>query len=103
MALLEGEEQAVAHLRKMAAEAAELDTMKCVHGEPMLWLEHERALIPGHIYSHRGIDEARISRCCEYHFDRMFFPGWTDPITGEAGSTPPEGDGNFVLEVDNGL
>jgi hypothetical protein len=81
---------AVAHLRRMAEEAKGLDTKKCVWGEPMLWMEFERALIPGHIYSYPGMDESKISGCCEYHFDRAFQPGWTDIVTGEPGLMPAE-------------
>lgn len=89
-ATLEDIDAAIAHLREMAERAAGADTKKCIEGEPMLWLEFERALIPGHIYSYPGIDEAKISGCCEYHFDRMFQPGWTDIVTGEPGLMPAE-------------
>lgn len=44
----------------------------CIHGEPVFYYEYSRGLIPGHIYSKSGIDEYRISACCEYHFDDMF-------------------------------
>ena len=82
---------AVAHLRSMAEQAAGLDTKRCVWGgEPMLWLPFQRALVPGHVYSHTGRKEAKISGCCEYHFDRAFEPGWVDPVTGEPGMVPAE-------------
>lgn len=77
-------------LRQLEAGAANADTKKCIKGEPMLWLPYERALIPGHIYSESGLSEAKISGCCEYHFDRWFEPGWVDAITGEHGDTPAE-------------
>lgn len=88
--LTKDEEQMVAHLKEMRIEAETLDTKKCIEGEPMLFLEHTRALVPGHIYSAEGMSEARISGSCEYHFDRWFKEGWTDPITGEPGLTPME-------------
>jgi hypothetical protein len=79
------DEAAVAQLREMADQAKDLDTKACIYGEKMLYLPHERALIPGHIYSESGVDEARVSSCCEYHFDKMFEPGWVDIVTGEKG------------------
>ena len=84
------ERDMVARLLQMADQAKDLDTKKCVEGEPMLWLPHDRALVPGHVYSEAGRDEASISGCCEYHYDRMFEPGWADPVTGEPGRTPEE-------------
>ena len=88
--LTEQEQVLVQRLGQMAEEASTLDTKRCIEGEPMLWLPHDRALVPGHVYSEAGLDEAKISGCCEYHFDRMFEPGWTDPVTGEPGLTPEE-------------
>ena len=79
-------------LNLMSVMAESLDTKRCVEGEPMLWLPYHRAVVPGHIYSEKGIDEARMSGCCEYHFDRMFEPGWVDVITGEKGDMPDEDD-----------
>lgn len=84
-------QKVAAELAIMRAEAdAGGDWKKCLKGEPMLFMECDRAVAPGHIYSEAGLKEARISGYCEYHFDRMFEPGWTDPITGEAGNTPEE-------------
>ena len=83
--------QAVAdRLNLMSVEAESLDVKRCLKGEPMLWLECDRAVVPGHVYSQHGLAEARISGYCEYHFDRMFEPGWTDVLTGESGETPDE-------------
>lgn len=44
----------------------------CLHGEPVFFFEHSHALAPGHIYSAKGVDEFKISRFCEYHFDEAF-------------------------------
>jgi len=82
--LSEADQAALEQLRKMAQLATE-DHKKCVWGEHMLYLEHDKALMPGHIYSMAGIREARISGSCEYHFDRSFKEGWVDPVTGEPG------------------
>lgn len=84
------DEETAKVLHGMAEEAAKTDTMRCVYGEPMLFLPYGKAVIPGHIYSEAGVREARISRCCEYHFDKAFEEGWTDPLTGEPGGTPEE-------------
>jgi hypothetical protein len=46
---------------------------KCFVGrEPVFYMEWNKGLIPGHIYSRAGKDEFEISRTCEYHFDEMF-------------------------------
>lgn len=48
-------------------------TVKCLYCKRSVYFEElPEALLPGHIYSERGIDEFRISRCCEYCFDHMF-------------------------------
>lgn len=83
---------ALEQLRKMAVSPEAAESKKCIEGEPMLYVEYDRALIPGHIYSREGIAEARISGSCEYHFDRWFEPGWVDVVTGEQGKTPAEDD-----------
>lgn len=44
----------------------------CVAGEKVVFLDFPFALMPGHIYSEAGVDEFRISGCCEYHFDTWF-------------------------------
>lgn len=85
------DEETARLLRAMAKQAAKTNTMRCIiNDEPMVFLAYGKAVVPGHIYSETGIAEARISRCCEYHFDRMFQPGWTDPLTGEPGDTEAE-------------
>jgi hypothetical protein len=74
-------------------ESKGVDTMRCIEGELMLYLPFDRALVPGHIYSMDGIREARISKSCEYHFDKWFQEGWVDILTGEPGHMPAdEGD-----------
>lgn len=45
---------------------------KCIYGEPVFFEEDYKARREGHIYSKAGVDEYRISQCCEYHFDQMF-------------------------------
>ena len=67
---------------KTEAEAQEVPTKKCIHGEFMLYLPHDRSVLPGHIRSELGLREARISSCCESHFDRDFDEDWVDPLTG---------------------
>jgi len=88
---LEDHQQAADGLRQMAKDAAEqtVASKKCIHGEFMLWQPWSRALIPGHIYSEDGLREARISSCCEYHFDKMFDDDWVDVLTGEPGDMHP--------------
>lgn len=59
-------------LKEVQAEAeAEPSTAdaKCIEGETVFYVEHDKALIPGHIYSRDGITEYRVSRTCEFHFD----------------------------------
>lgn len=80
----------VDRLAAMAREAEDAHTMRCTYGEPMTYLPAHRAYAPGHIYSEMGVNEARISGMCEYHFDFLFEPGWTDPVTGQRGATPAE-------------
>jgi hypothetical protein len=63
-------------LTVMKAKAqAELDatyTTRCIRGEKVFYYPDTEARVPGHIYSERGVDEFHISRCCEFHFDKMF-------------------------------
>lgn len=47
-------------------------TTLCRKGEPVFFVEHSHALLPGHIYSGTGVDEFRISGICEFHFDEIF-------------------------------
>lgn len=67
-------------LGELREEAEHLFTKRCIEGEPMVYIECDRAVGPGHIYSHKGIAEARISGVCEYHFDKWFDPDWTEAI-----------------------
>lgn len=83
-------QKVAAELAIMRAEAQHFGFKTCIEGEPMVFLECDRAVAPGHVYSQAGLKEARISGSCEYHFDRWFEPGWVDPITGEKGNTPDE-------------
>lgn len=45
---------------------------RCVSGEYVFYYAYDKALLPGHIYSEIGMDEYKISKCCEYHFDEWF-------------------------------
>jgi hypothetical protein len=46
-----------------------------VGGEVIFWLGAPRALLEGHVYSAAGRAEAKLSGCCEWHFDKiMQFP-----------------------------
>jgi len=64
----------VRYMEAKAAEAAALGNYvsKCVSGEPVFFVEADRAYRPGHIYSQLGVDEYGISSACEYHFDNWF-------------------------------
>lgn len=86
------EERAIVAARRFALAAAENNSKTCIFGEAMFFMAHSRALIPGHIYTELGMQEVKISGCCEYHFDKMYEPGWKDPVTGELGDTPEEPD-----------
>lgn len=57
-------------LRAFAAAAALTDTARCISGEAVFYAPDTEARIPGHIYSEIGVQEFRISHCCEYHFDK---------------------------------
>jgi hypothetical protein len=58
---------------RVEAEATDWYTLRCIYGEKIYYVEHHRALAPGHCYSEAGVREAqRISSCCEFHFDAMF-------------------------------
>lgn len=57
---------------KERAEADETYQNRCVNGEKVFYVPTERAYAPGHIYSETGMDEYKISKCCEYHFDKWF-------------------------------
>lgn len=52
------------------AESDEGYTYTCTQGEKVFFYQYDHALIPGHIYSGDGIAEFRISKVCEYHFDK---------------------------------
>lgn len=45
---------------------------RCIYGEKVFFVEDTVGRLPGHIYSHDGVTEHRMSGCCEYHFDEMF-------------------------------
>jgi hypothetical protein len=45
---------------------------RCISGEKVVYYDFPFALMPGHIYSEAGVDEFKISRACEYHFDEWF-------------------------------
>jgi predicted RNase H-like HicB family nuclease len=60
------------HEMSLAAEEDENYTYKCIEGEKVFYYDWPRGLMPGHIYSETGMDEFRISRACEFHFDEWF-------------------------------
>lgn len=41
----------------------------CIHGEKVFYVPHDKALMPGHIYSPAGVAECLNSKMCEFHFD----------------------------------
>lgn len=55
-----------------AKEAFEAGTYSavCMAGEPVFYYPFSYGLMPGHIYSELGMDEFKISKSCEYHFDK---------------------------------
>ena len=57
---------------RLKAEQDETYDRKCIYGEKVYYVDAIRAYSPGHIYSHEGMSEMRISGCCEFHFDSMF-------------------------------
>ena len=67
-------EQQVDHMSAMAEQGMADGTYlsKCIYGEAVYYVENDKGLKPGHIYSKDGMAEYKISRCCEFHFDEMF-------------------------------
>ena len=43
--------------------------MNC--GKRVVFIEDLEGRLPGHIYSRSGVDEFKISRCCEFCFDKL--------------------------------
>jgi len=77
--------EATEHAEKMYAAALDEHTkgwytQVCVAGEPVFYMDFKFGLIPGHIYSELGMEEFKISRSCEYHFDE-----WTREPDEEEG------------------
>lgn len=68
--------------QQMAEEAGGTDGARCIKGEAVFYLSGPRALVPGHIYSRAGMNEFKISQCCEYHYDLMMQP----PLDYDSGS-----------------
>lgn len=68
----EAVERAAAVSMQAQAEADETYQNRCVEGEKIFWSPSEKAYLPGQVYSLAGLDEFKISRCCEYHFDEWF-------------------------------
>lgn len=66
--------QALGDCVTMALQAEEKEdyTHRCIAGEKVFYYDWPHGLIPGHIYSETGMDEFKISRSCEYHFDFWF-------------------------------
>jgi len=73
MAETVGDEK-LAEAKAMAALADSTNSAQCIKGEYVFYMEHDKGLIPGHIYSMDGVKEMGISNCCEFHFDEMFGP-----------------------------
>lgn len=61
----------VIHMRTKA-EADALYDLRCINGEKVFYVPTDKAYMPGHIYSEEGMREYKISKCCEYHFDKWF-------------------------------
>lgn len=80
----EDEAKALEHAKEMASmagdwhETGRYDAV-CIQGEPVFYMDYYKALVPGHIYSDLGMDEFKISRACEYHFDEWFDEPDNDP------------------------
>lgn len=67
--------EATLSAEKMAASALDQHanggyTQVCIAGEPVFYMDFKFGLVPGHIYSELGIVEFKISKSCEYHFDK---------------------------------
>lgn len=61
---------------RQMAESADADkeySLRCIMGEKVFFVEHIKALRPGHIYSSLGVKEYDITRMCEYHFDEATY------------------------------
>lgn len=65
--------ESVLEMQKMA-EADEDYQKRCIFGEKVFYVAADKAFIPGHIYSIKGMDEYLISYLCEYHFDEITLP-----------------------------
>jgi hypothetical protein len=86
------EDEGVAHVRSLLEQAEEAGLKRCINGEAMAYWPYGWALLPGHIYSVAGVEEARISGYCEYHFDEMFAEepeGDSSSPAGSAADTYP--------------
>lgn len=57
---------------KAQAENDESYQQRCIMGEKIFYYPSAEAYVAGHIYSTDGISEFRISRSCEFHFDKWF-------------------------------
>lgn len=70
-------------LSTAAEEAVREETygLRCIAGEAVFFYNYPYGLMPGHIYSHLGIKEFKISQSCEFHFDQWTLP---DDEEGEA-------------------
>lgn len=71
----ETDEERVDIFKRVQAVAAlpESNPRFCINdGEVVVYVPFSHGVAPGHIYSTEGYREFNISRCCEYHFDKMF-------------------------------
>lgn len=65
-------EEEVAFMRNKANET-ETYTLRCFMCKcKPFYVENDKALVPGHVYSQSGMDEFGISGLCEYCFDKAF-------------------------------
>lgn len=78
---------------KYRADREDSYTTRCIQGEKIIHLPDTEARGPGHIYSEDGLQEFRISRCCEFHFDKWFAGSddrFSDLIEDTDGGDPRE-------------
>lgn len=58
-------------MRDMVEADPNYDLRCIVGGEKVFYVVDTAARIAGHIYSPKGHAVYRISRCCEFHYDRL--------------------------------
>jgi hypothetical protein len=82
----EQEQRALDECRALADHDADVRPTCYLGGEPVFWYPWERSLVPGHIRSESGRREYKISKCCEYCFDKAFATSESSEWSEEAGS-----------------